>query len=166
MCLVSLGHSPFPVLLSSDPFYFVVHADFQACHLWTPRTTGLVFLVSYAPVVSVWCRPTEPCRDLEPLMHEWLVYRPLHVLTRNIFARNFLQCLSRTVCSVELRISLPVPQRLDIIIEMLSEEVDFGVYTLLLPMWWWNKTFELTTIGNIPISLQIFQSRYYNCEGD
>ena len=33
VCLVSLRHSLFLILLSSDPLCFVVHADFQACRL-------------------------------------------------------------------------------------------------------------------------------------
>ena len=47
------------------------------------RTAGLFLLVSYTPVVSVWCRPTEP------LTHEWLVHRPLLVLTMGCQREHF-----------------------------------------------------------------------------
>ena len=46
-----------------------------------------------------------------------------------VSAGKVSQCLCfRLAFSVELRISLPAPQRLYIIIEILSEEVDFGVH--------------------------------------
>ena len=73
--------------------------------------------------------------DLEPLMHKWLVHHPLLVLTMGCQLEHFRGVfVSSTACSVELRISLPVPQRLHILIEMLSEEIDFGVHAQSLPM--------------------------------
>ena len=76
-----------------------------------------------------------PRSDLGPLTHEWLVHRPLLILTMGCQLEHFRGVfVSSTACSVELQISLPVPQRIHIIIEMLSEEVDFGVYAQSLPM--------------------------------
>ena len=49
----------------------------------TPGTAGLFLLVSYTPVVSVWWRPTDP------LTHEWLVHRPLLVLTMGCQREHF-----------------------------------------------------------------------------
>ena len=62
--LVSQRHSSFPILpWSCHPLRFVVDADLQACRLGTPLRAGLFFVVSDAPVVSVWC--TQPRSDLE-----------------------------------------------------------------------------------------------------
>ena len=68
-------------------------------------------------------------------MHKWLVHRTLLVLTMGCQLEHFRGVVvSSTACSVELRISLPVPQRLHILIEMLSEEIDFGLHAQSLAM--------------------------------
>ena len=62
-------------------------------------------------------------------MHEWLVHRPLLVLAMGYQLEHFRGVfVSSKACLVELHISLPVPQRLHIIIEMLSEEIYFGIH--------------------------------------